>query len=194
MAYSCMARRLSRHYFRQRTRCILLCALFTRHVLYPCPYLDRFLDCSPPSYVRQHKITRLRWPGPVHIWKRRSKQAGEICGTPHFGVFLHLYVLPVSLVLSWFSLWFYCRTVWILHNIRKEMWHFLITRQRHLIERSHSKSVQANTILITGIPRKYLTQDALFRLFNELPGGVKKIWINRSVLVLISAADAFAPY
>ena len=84
--------------------------------------------------------------------------------------------------------------VWILHNIRKEMRHFLITRQQHLIERSHSKSVQANTILITGIPRKYLTQDALFRLFNELPGGVKKIWINRSVLVLISAADAFAPY
>ncbi|PPQ71906.1 hypothetical protein CVT26_007201 [Gymnopilus dilepis] len=75
----------------------------------------------------------------------------------------------------------YFFTFWILHNIRKEMRHFLITRQQHLIERSHSKSVQANTILITGIPRKYLTQDALFRLFNELPGGVKKIWINRDL-------------
>lgn len=62
------------------------------------------------------------------------------------------------------------------------MRHFVITRQQHLIERTHSKSVQANTILITGIPKKFLTQDALFRLFNELPGGVKKIWINRCVL------------
>jgi hypothetical protein len=59
------------------------------------------------------------------------------------------------------------------------MRHFVITRQQHLIERTHAKSVQANTILLTGIPKKYLTQDALFKLFNSLPGGVKKIWINR---------------
>ena len=61
------------------------------------------------------------------------------------------------------------------------MAHFIITRQQHLIERTHSKSVQANSILVTGIPSKYLTQDALFKLFNSLPGGVKKIWINRYV-------------
>jgi len=73
--------------------------------------------------------------------------------------------------------------VWIFYNIKKEMRHFIITRQQHLIERTHSKSVQANTILITGIPKKYLTQDALYKLFNELPGGVKKIWINRQVLI-----------
>ena len=61
------------------------------------------------------------------------------------------------------------------------MRHFVITRQQHLIERTHAKSVQANTILITGIPKKYLTQDALFKLFNGLPAGVKKIWINRNL-------------
>lgn len=72
--------------------------------------------------------------------------------------------------------------VWIFYNIKGEMRHFIITRQQHLIERTHAKSVQANTILITGIPRKYLTQDALFKLFNELPGGVKKIWINRYII------------
>ncbi|KAF8882504.1 hypothetical protein CPB84DRAFT_1838177 [Gymnopilus junonius] len=75
----------------------------------------------------------------------------------------------------------YLFTFWIFYNIKNEMRHFVITRQQHLIERSHSKSVQANTILITGIPKKFLTQDALFRLFNELPGGVKKIWINRDL-------------
>lgn len=61
------------------------------------------------------------------------------------------------------------------------MRHFVVTRQQHLIEHTHAKSVQANTILVTGIPKRYLTQDALFKLFNGLPGGVKKIWINRLI-------------
>ena len=73
--------------------------------------------------------------------------------------------------------------VWIIYNIRNEMRHFIVTRQQHLIERVHSKSVQANTILVTGIPTKYLTQNALFKLFNSLPGGVKKIWINRYAFI-----------
>ena len=79
------------------------------------------------------------------------------------------------------------------------MRHFIITRQQHLIERTHSKSVQANTILVTGIPSKYLTQNALFKLFNSLPGGVKKIWINRyafipcSPLIALSRAFPLSP-
>ena len=66
------------------------------------------------------------------------------------------------------------------------MKHFLLTRQQHLIETDHAKSVQANTILITGIPAKYLSQDALYKLYNGLPGGVKRIWINRHVPCLFS--------
>jgi len=69
------------------------------------------------------------------------------------------------------------------------MRHFTITRQQHLIDHAHSKSVQANTILITGIPKKYLTQDALFKLFNGLPGGVKKIWVNRNLKELPDIYD-----
>lgn len=65
------------------------------------------------------------------------------------------------------------------------MRHFILTRQQHLINPVHAKSVQANTLLVTGIPAKYLSQDALLKLFNDLPGGVKKIWINRW---------AFTPY
>jgi hypothetical protein len=80
--------------------------------------------------------------------------------------------------------------VWIFYHLKQEMRHFVITRQQHLIERTHWKSVQANTILITGIPAKYLTQDALFKLYNNLPGGVKKIWINRFVL-FVFILDAF---
>ncbi|PPQ92296.1 hypothetical protein CVT25_008893, partial [Psilocybe cyanescens] len=80
-------------------------------------------------------------------------------------------------------------TFWVLYNIKREMQHFIVTRQQHLIERTHVKSVQARTILITGIPRKYLTQDALYKLFNSLPGGVQKVWINRNLKELPDIYD-----
>lgn len=69
------------------------------------------------------------------------------------------------------------------------MKHFLITRQQHLTEKKHSNSVQAKTILVTGIPKRYLTQHALRALFDELPGGVKKIWINRDLKELPEVYD-----
>jgi hypothetical protein len=61
------------------------------------------------------------------------------------------------------------------------MKHFIVIRQQHLINTVHAKSVQANTLLVTGIPSKYLSEEALYNLFRDLPGGVKKIWINRYV-------------
>ena len=65
--------------------------------------------------------------------------------------------------------------VWFLYNILR---HFIITRQ-HWTERKHSESVQANTILVTGVPSKHLTtQNALFKLFNSLPRGVKKFGLT----------------
>ncbi|KAF8221509.1 DUF221-domain-containing protein [Tricholoma matsutake] len=83
----------------------------------------------------------------------------------------------------------YLFTGWILYNIKEEMKHFIITRQQHLINTVHAKSVQANTLLITGIPRKYLSNDALYKLFRDLPGGVKKIWINRNLKELPDIYD-----
>lgn len=69
--------------------------------------------------------------------------------------------------------------VWIFYNIRKEMIHFVQTRQEYLITTEHASSVQANTLLVTGIPAKYLTQESLNSVLKDLPGGVKRIWINR---------------
>jgi hypothetical protein len=83
----------------------------------------------------------------------------------------------------------YFFTFWIFYVIKKEMRHFIVMRQKHLIDRTHAQSVQANTILITGIPKKYLTQDALFNVFNTLPGGVKRIWINRDLKELPDIYD-----
>lgn len=59
------------------------------------------------------------------------------------------------------------------------MRHFIMTRQRHLVDPEHSKSAQANTILVTGVPRKFLDEAVLAQLFSHLPGGAKGIWLNR---------------
>ncbi|KAF8627878.1 hypothetical protein AX15_004194 [Amanita polypyramis BW_CC] len=87
------------------------------------------------------------------------------------------------LILAWLF------TGWILYNIRKEMSHFITTRQLHLIEPSHTKSTQAKTILVTGIPTRYLNQESLHHLFKEFPGGVRKIWINRDLKELPDIYD-----
>ena len=62
------------------------------------------------------------------------------------------------------------------------MSHFVDVRQRHLIDPVHSRSAQANTIFVSGIPSKYLSEKALLQLYSRFPGGVKKIWINRYVI------------
>ncbi|KAG6918385.1 hypothetical protein DXG01_014786 [Tephrocybe rancida] len=83
----------------------------------------------------------------------------------------------------------YFFTAWIFYNIRREMKAFVIKRQQHLISPAHAKSVQANTLLVTGIPAKYLSKDALYNIFNDLPGGVKKVWINRNLKELPDIYD-----
>ena len=71
--------------------------------------------------------------------------------------------------------------VWIWWNIRLEMAHYVHVRQEYLISPAHSSSAQASTVLVTGIPPKYLSELALTRLFSHLPGGVRKVWINRDL-------------
>ncbi|KAK8869970.1 hypothetical protein IAR55_000540 [Kwoniella newhampshirensis] len=70
---------------------------------------------------------------------------------------------------------------WILWLMWGEMQHWLVVRQKHLINPSHSKLAQANTVLVTGIPKHYLDEDKLEQLFSYLPGGVKRIWLNRNL-------------
>ena len=61
------------------------------------------------------------------------------------------------------------------------MAHYVRVRQHYLISRAHSSTAQACTILVTGIPPKYLSESALTRLFSHLPGGVRKVWVNRDL-------------
>jgi hypothetical protein len=61
------------------------------------------------------------------------------------------------------------------------MAHYVRVRQHYLISHAHSSTAQACTILVTGIPPKYLSESALTRLFGHLPGGVRKVWVNRDL-------------
>ena len=58
------------------------------------------------------------------------------------------------------------------------MGHYVHVRQQYLVSPSHSSTAQARTVLVTGIPPD-LTESALVRLFCHLPGGVRKVRINR---------------
>ena len=69
--------------------------------------------------------------------------------------------------------------VWLWYNIKREMAHFINTRHRWLINSQNATSAQAHTVLITGVPQRYLTESAIMKLFEELPGGVRKVWLNR---------------
>jgi hypothetical protein len=81
--------------------------------------------------------------------------------------FLRLFLIPLI--------------VWIWWNIKHEMAHYVRVRQHYLVSRAHSSTAQACTILVTGIPPKHLSESALTRLFSHLPGGVRKVWVNRDL-------------
>jgi len=61
------------------------------------------------------------------------------------------------------------------------MRHYVQVRQEYLVSESHSCTAQACSVLVTGIPPKYLSELSLTRLFNHLPGGVRQVWINRDL-------------
>ncbi|KAJ3491586.1 hypothetical protein NLI96_g589 [Meripilus lineatus] len=80
-----------------------------------------------------------------------------------------------QLILAWIF------TFWILWNLKKEMKHFVLTRQFWLMDPRNAACPQANTVLITGVPARFLTEAAITKLFSHLPGGVRKVWLNRDL-------------
>jgi hypothetical protein len=88
-----------------------------------------------------------------------------------------------QLIMAWLF------TFWIWYNIKYEMSNFITMRQHFLISPEHASSVQATTVLITGIPAKLLSEAALLQMYSHLPGGVKKIWLNRDLKELPELYD-----
>lgn len=57
---------------------------------------------------------------------------------------------------------------------------YIRLRQAYLTSPQHRLRASATTVLVTAIPRKWLSVDALDSLYDVFPGGVRNIWINRN--------------
>jgi hypothetical protein len=57
---------------------------------------------------------------------------------------------------------------------------YIRMRQAYLTSPQHRLRASATTVLVTSIPQDWLNVDALDRLFDVFPGGVRNIWINRN--------------
>ena len=69
---------------------------------------------------------------------------------------------------------------WVLYVIYRELRGYIRVRQAFLTSPQHRIRASATTVLVTGIPRKWLTLEALNGLYDVFPGGIRNIWINRN--------------
>lgn len=74
---------------------------------------------------------------------------------------------------------------WICYVIYVEFSNYARIRQGYLTSARNSTQAMSKTILITNIPKQLLSFHELFQLYDTLPGGVHKIWVNRDCSILI---------
>ncbi|KAK3725518.1 hypothetical protein LTR37_000488 [Vermiconidia calcicola] len=70
--------------------------------------------------------------------------------------------------------------LWICYVIYGELRGYIRVRQAYLTSPQHRIKASATTVLVTGIPRKWLTLEALNGLYDVFPGGIRNVWINRN--------------
>ncbi|KAL4987096.1 hypothetical protein BDW68DRAFT_114168 [Aspergillus falconensis] len=57
---------------------------------------------------------------------------------------------------------------------------YIRLRQAYLTSPQHRLRASATTVLVTTIPKKWLSVEALEGLYDVFPGGIRNIWINRN--------------
>lgn len=85
--------------------------------------------------------------------------------------------------------------MWVCYVTYKEMRGYISVRQAYLTSPQHRIRASATTVLVTGIPKKWLTVEALNGLYDVFPGGIRNIWINRNFDALsgkVSTRDGIA--
>jgi len=61
-----------------------------------------------------------------------------------------------------------------------ELRNYIRMRQAYLTSPQHRLRASATTVLVSSIPRKWCSVEALDGLYDVFPGGVRNIWINRN--------------
>ncbi len=85
--------------------------------------------------------------------------------------------------------------IWVCFTFWDELRGYIRIRQAYLTSPEHRIRASATTVLVTGIPSKWLTFEALDGLYDVFPGGVRNVWINRNFDALsdkVKLRDAFA--
>ena len=75
--------------------------------------------------------------------------------------------------------------VWVCGVFFAELKVYIKVRQDYLTSAEHRLRASATTVLVSAIPQKWLTVEALEGLYDVFPGGIRNIWINRSFDVLL---------
>ena len=68
-------------------------------------------------------------------------------------------------------------TFWVFFN---ELRGYIRLRQAYLTSPQHRLRASATTVLVTAIPAKWCTHEALDGLYDVFPGGIRNIWVNRN--------------
>ena len=75
----------------------------------------------------------------------------------------------------------YIFMAWLVFNIHDVMTHFIRLRKEFLTSPEHRNTNQAKTFLVTSVPNQYLSETKIKQLYENLPGGIKRVWINRNL-------------
>lgn len=75
--------------------------------------------------------------------------------------------------------------VWVCGVFFAELRVYIKVRQDYLASAEHRLRASANTVLVSSIPEKWLTEEALRGLFDVFPGGIRNIWLTRDFTKLL---------
>ncbi|WFD25408.1 hypothetical protein MNAN1_000370 [Malassezia nana] len=75
----------------------------------------------------------------------------------------------------------YILIAWVIYNLHAISQKFMQTRKEYLTSPEHRNTNQAKTFLVTGVPNEVLSETRMKQLYENVPGGVKKVWINRNL-------------
>ncbi|KAJ6262639.1 hypothetical protein Dda_3451 [Drechslerella dactyloides] len=77
----------------------------------------------------------------------------------------------------------------VLYVTYDEMRGFVRLRQAYLTSPQHRLRASATTVLVTSIPKKWMTYDEMINLYDILPGGLKNVWLNRDYSDLVEKIE-----
>ena len=74
---------------------------------------------------------------------------------------------------------------WVCFVFFTELRVYVKIRQDYLTSAEHRLRASANTVLVSSIPDKWLSEEALRGLFDVFPGGIRNVWLTRDFTDLL---------